>query len=287
MKFNKDVKEKLLFHVTINVIVIRNMIERLKVGDIMGKIIAIANQKGGVGKTTTSVNLGAGLAQVGKKVLLVDIDAQGNATTGVGIEKSELDQCIYNVLVEDADVQGVIQKTATENLDVLPATIQLAGAEIELVPTISREVRLQRALQPVRDEYNYIIIDCPPSLGLLTINALTAADSVIIPVQCEYYALEGLSQLLNTVRLVQKHLNKNLAIQGVLLTMLDARTNLGIQVIDEVKKYFRDKVYRSIIPRNVRLSEAPSHGKPIMQYDAKSRGAEVYIDLAEEVIAGG
>ncbi|MDA1905558.1 sporulation initiation inhibitor protein Soj [Bacillus cereus] len=253
----------------------------------MGKIIAIANQKGGVGKTTTSVNLGAGLAQVGKKVLLVDIDAQGNATTGVGIEKSELDQCIYNVLVEDADVQGVIQKTATENLDVLPATIQLAGAEIELVPTISREVRLQRALQPVRDEYDYIIIDCPPSLGLLTINALTAADSVIIPVQCEYYALEGLSQLLNTVRLVQKHLNKNLAIQGVLLTMLDARTNLGIQVIDEVKKYFRDKVYRSIIPRNVRLSEAPSYGKPIMQYDAKSRGAEVYIDLAEEVIAGG
>lgn len=253
----------------------------------MGKIIAIANQKGGVGKTTTSVNLGAGLAQVGKKVLLVDIDAQGNATTGVGIEKSELDQCIYNVLVEDADVQGVIQKTATENLDVLPATIQLAGAEIELVPTISREVRLQRALQPVRDEYDYIIIDCPPSLGLLTINALTARDSVIIPVQCEYYALEGLSQLLNTVRLVQKHLNKNLAIQGVLLTMLDARTNLGIQVIDEVKKYFRDKVYRSIIPRNVRLSEAPSHGKPIMQYDAKSRGAEVYIDLAEEVIAGG
>lgn len=177
----------------------------------MGKIIAIANQKGGVGKTTTSVNLGAGLAQVGKKVLLVDIDAQGNATTGVGIEKSELDQCIYNVLVEDADVQGVIQKTATENLDVLPATIQLAGAEIELVPTISREVRLQRALQPVRDEYDYIIIDCPPSLGLLTINALTAADSVIIPVQCEYYALEGLSQLLNTVRLVQKHLNKNLS----------------------------------------------------------------------------
>ncbi len=202
----------------------------------MGKIIAIANQKGGVGKTTTSVNLGAGLAQVGKKVLLVDIDAQGNATTGVGIEKSELDQCIYNVLVEDADVQGVIQKTATENLDVLPATIQLAGAEIELVPTISWKYVCKRALQPVRDEYDYIIIDCPPSLGLLTINALTAADSVIIPVQCEYYALEGLSQLLNTVRLVQKHLNKNLAIQGVLLTMLDARTNLGIQVIDEVKK---------------------------------------------------
>ncbi|CAG9613591.1 Sporulation initiation inhibitor protein Soj [Bacillus rhizoplanae] len=253
----------------------------------MGKIIAIANQKGGVGKTTTSVNLGAGLAQVGKKVLLVDIDAQGNATTGVGIEKSDLNECIYNVLVEDTDVRTVIQRTATENLDVLPATIQLAGAEIELVPTISREVRLQRALQPIRDQYDYIIIDCPPSLGLLTINALTAADSVIIPVQCEYYALEGLSQLLNTVRLVQKHLNKNLAIQGVLLTMLDARTNLGLQVIDEVKKYFRDKVYSSIIPRNVRLSEAPSHGKPIMMYDAKSRGAEVYLDLAKEVIAGG
>lgn len=253
----------------------------------MGKIIAIANQKGGVGKTTTSVNLGAGLAQVGKKVLLVDIDAQGNATTGVGVEKSDLNDCIYNVLVEDTDVSTVIQKTTTENLDVLPATIQLAGAEIELVPTISREVRLKRALQPIRNQYDYIIIDCPPSLGLLTINALTAADSVIIPVQCEYYALEGLSQLLNTVRLVQKHLNKDLMIQGVLLTMLDARTNLGIQVIDEVKKYFRDKVYRSIIPRNVRLSEAPSHGKPIMLYDAKSRGAEVYIDLAKEVIAGG
>jgi chromosome partitioning protein len=253
----------------------------------MGKIISIANQKGGVGKTTTSVNLGAGLAYLGKKVLLVDIDAQGNATTGVGIEKSDLNQCVYNVLVEDEDVREIIQPTAVKDLYVLPATIQLAGAEIELVPTISREIRLKRALQPIRDEYDYIIIDCPPSLGLLTINALTASDSVIIPVQCEYYALEGLSQLLNTVRLVQKHLNQNLAIQGVLLTMLDARTNLGLQVIDEVKKYFRDKVYRSIIPRNVRLSEAPSHGKPIILYDAKSRGSEVYLDLAKEVIAGG
>ncbi|WP_028400760.1 ParA family protein [Ectobacillus panaciterrae] len=253
----------------------------------MGKIISIANQKGGVGKTTTSVNLGAGLACLGEKVLLVDIDAQGNATTGVGIEKSELDKCVYNVLVEDEDIREIIKSTAVKNLYVLPATIQLAGAEIELVPTISREVRLKRALQPIQDEYDYIIIDCPPSLGLLTINALTASDSVIIPVQCEYYALEGLSQLLNTVRLVQKHLNKNLAIQGVLLTMLDARTNLGLQVIDEVKKYFRDKVYRSIIPRNVRLSEAPSHGKPIMLYDAKSKGSEVYLDLAKEVIAGG
>ncbi|WP_416827907.1 ParA family protein [Ectobacillus polymachus] len=253
----------------------------------MGKIISIANQKGGVGKTTTSVNLGAALAQLGKKVLLVDIDAQGNATTGVGLEKSELKQCVYNILVEDEDVRDIIKPTAMEGLFVIPATIQLAGAEIELVPTISREVRLKRALQPVREEYDYIIIDCPPSLGLLTINALTASDSVIIPVQCEYYALEGLSQLLNTVRLVQKHLNKSLAIQGVLLTMLDARTNLGLQVIDEVKKYFRDKVYRSIIPRNIRLSEAPSHGKPILLYDAKSKGAEVYLDLAKEVIAGG
>lgn len=253
----------------------------------MGKIISIANQKGGVGKTTTAVNLGACLAQLGKKVLLVDIDAQGNATTGVGLEKSELKQCVYNILVEDEDVRDIIKPTVMKDLFVIPATIQLAGAEIELVPTISREVRLKRALQPVRDEYDYILIDCPPSLGLITINALTASDSVIIPVQCEYYALEGLSQLLNTVRLVQKHLNKNLAIQGVLLTMLDARTNLGLQVIDEVKKYFRDKVYRSIIPRNIRLSEAPSHGKPILLYDAKSKGAEVYLDLAKEVIAGG
>ncbi|WP_379970882.1 ParA family protein [Ectobacillus sp. sgz5001026] len=253
----------------------------------MGKIISIANQKGGVGKTTTAVNLGACLAQLGKKVLLVDIDAQGNATTGVGLEKSELKQCVYNILVEDEDVRDIIKPTVMKDLFVIPATIQLAGAEIELVPTISREVRLKRALQPIRDEYDYILIDCPPSLGLITINALTASDSVIIPVQCEYYALEGLSQLLNTVRLVQKHLNKNLAIQGVLLTMLDARTNLGLQVIDEVKKYFRDKVYRSIIPRNIRLSEAPSHGKPILLYDAKSKGAEVYLDLAKEVIAGG
>jgi chromosome partitioning protein len=253
----------------------------------MAKIISIANQKGGVGKTTTAVNLGAGLAYLGKKVLLVDIDAQGNATTGVGIEKSDLDQCVYNVLVEDEDIASIIRPTTTENLYLLPATIQLAGAEIELVPTISREIRLKRALQSIRDDYDYILIDCPPSLGLLTINALTASDSVIIPVQCEYYALEGLSQLLNTVRLVQKHLNKNLSIQGVLLTMLDARTNLGLQVIDEVKKYFKDKVYGTIIPRNVRLSEAPSHGKPIIMYDAKSRGAEVYLDLAKEVIAGG
>lgn len=253
----------------------------------MGKILAIANQKGGVGKTTTSVNLGACLAYIGKCVLLVDTDPQGNATSGIGIEKAEVDQCIYDVLVDDVEAKSVIKPTSVENLFAIPATIQLAGAEIELVPTISREVRLKRALEEVRDQFDYIIIDCPPSLGLLTLNALTASDSVIIPVQCEYYALEGLSQLLSTVRLVQKHLNQDLKIEGVLLTMLDARTNLGIQVIEEVKKYFQDKVYKTIIPRNVRLSEAPSHGEPIITYDAKSRGAEVYLDLAKEVVLNG
>jgi len=250
----------------------------------VGKIISIANQKGGVGKTTTSVNLGACLAYLGKRVLLIDIDPQGNATSGVGIEKADVDNCIYDLIVEDVDAKNVIKSTTMENLDVIPATIQLAGAEIELVPTISREVRLKRAIESIKPNYDYILIDCPPSLGLLTINALTASDSVIIPVQCEYYALEGLSQLLNTIRLVQKHLNADLMIEGVLLTMLDARTNLGIQVIDEVKKYFQDKVYQTIIPRNIRLSEAPSHGQPIILYDVKSRGAEVYLELAKEVV---
>jgi chromosome partitioning protein len=252
----------------------------------VGKTIAIANQKGGVGKTTTSVNLGACLAYIGKKVLLVDIDPQGNATSGIGIEKADVEQCIYDVLVDDVEAKDVIKPTSVENLYAIPATIQLA-AEIELVPTISREVRLKRALEEVKDQFDYIIIDCPPSLGLLTLNSLTASDSVLIPVQCEYYALEGLSQLLNTVRLVQKHLNQDLKIEGVLLTMLDARTNLGIQVIEEVKKYFQDKVYKTIIPRNVRLSEAPSHGEPIINYDSKSRGAEVYLDLAKEVVSNG
>lgn len=253
----------------------------------MGKTIAIANQKGGVGKTTTSVNLSACLATLGKRVLLVDTDPQGNATSGVGINKADISACIYNVLVDDVEAEAARVTTNIENLDVIPATIQLAGAEIELVTTISREVRLKKALEDMKDDYDYIIIDCPPSLGIMTINALTASDSVLIPVQCEFYALEGLSQLLNTVRLVQKHLNKDLMIEGVLLTMLDARTNLGIQVIEEVKKYFQDKVYNSIIPRNVRLGEAPSHGKPIITYDPKSRGAEVYLDLAKEVLANG
>lgn len=258
-----------------------------KVGDIMGKIVSIANQKGGVGKTTTSVNLGACLAYLGKRVLLVDIDPQGNATSGVGIEKADVDQCIYDVIVDDVEAEKVIRGTNVENLDVIPSTIQLSGAEIELVPTISREVRLKRALESLSSKYDYIIIDCPPSLGLLTINSLTASDSVLIPVQCEYYALEGLSQLLNTVRLVQKHLNHHLMIEGVVLTMLDARTNLGLQVIDEVKKYFQEKVYQTIIPRSVRLGEAPSHGEPIIIYDPKSRGAEVYLELAKEVMANG
>lgn len=254
---------------------------------LLGKIISIANQKGGVGKTTTSVNLGACLAFIGKKVLIVDIDPQGNATSGAGIDKGDVNECIYDVLVDDLAMDKVIKDTAVENLYVVPATIQLAGAEIELVPTISREVRLKRAMDRIKDDFDYILIDCPPSLGLLTINALTASNSVLIPVQCEYYALEGLSQLLNTVRLVQKHLNNHLMIEGVLLTMLDARTNLGIQVIQEVKKYFQNKVYQTIIPRNIRLSEAPSHGEPIIIYDPKSKGAEVYLDLAKEVAEVG
>ena len=250
----------------------------------MGKVIAVANQKGGVGKTTSSVNLSASLAKLGKKVLLVDIDPQGNTTSGIGINKADVQYCIYDVLINDVPINDAIHSTEKEGLDVIPATIQLAGAEIELVPTISREVRLKRALHHIRDNYDYIIVDNPPSLGILTINSLTAADSVLIPIQCEYYALEGLSQLLNTIRLVQKHLNTNLQIEGVLLTMFDARTNLGIQVVDEVKKYFQDKVYSTIIPRNIRLSEAPSYGQSIIAYDPKSKGAEVYFDLAKEVV---
>ncbi|GFR38177.1 sporulation initiation inhibitor protein Soj [Insulibacter thermoxylanivorax] len=251
----------------------------------MAKIIAITNQKGGVGKTTTTVNLGACLATLGKKVLLVDIDPQGNTTSGIGINKADVKYCIYDVLINEIDPKEAIVDTAIDNLSIIPATIQLAGAEIELVPTISREIRLKKSLQQIKHLYDYILIDCPPSLGILTVNSLTASDSVIIPIQCEYYALEGLSQLLNTVRLVQKHLNTSLQIEGVLLTMFDARTNLGIQVIEEVKKYFQQKVYRTIIPRNVRLSEAPSHGQAIITYDPKSKGAEVYLELAKEVVS--
>ena len=220
-------------------------------------------------------------------MLVVDSDPQGNTTSGFGINKADVKQCIYDVMINEVPIVDVIVRTGIENLDLVPATIQLAGAEIELVQVISREYRLKRALQPVLDRYDYVLIDCPPSLGVLTVNSLTAANSVLIPIQCEFYALEGLGQLLNTIRIVQKHLNKRLEIEGVLLTMFDARTNLSVQVMEEVKKYFQHKVYKTVIPRNVRLSEAPSHGLPILLYDPRSRGAECYIELAKEVIHNG
>lgn len=251
----------------------------------MVRIISVANQKGGVGKTTTTVNLGASLAYLGKKVLLVDIDAQGNATSGVGIRKPDVKEDIYDILVNEADIKETILPTSRENLFIVPATLQLAGAEIELTSMMARESRLKLALDEIKADYDYILIDCPPSLGHLTINAFTASDSILIPVQCEYYALEGLSQLLNTVRLVQKHFNPDLAIEGVLLTMFDARTNLGAEVVEEVRRYFQEKVYETVIPRNVRLSEAPSHGLSIIDYDIRSKGAEVYQALAKEVLA--
>lgn len=253
----------------------------------MGRIISVANQKGGVGKTTTTVNLGASLAYVGKKILLIDMDAQGNATSGLGVRKADVERDIYDVLINEVSMKEVVLSTSRENLSLVPATIQLAGAEVELTTLMARESRLKSALKEVRDDYDYILIDCPPSLGHLTINAFTASDSILIPVQCEYYALEGLSQLLNTVSLVQKHFNPDLRIEGVLLTMLDARTNLGYEVVGEVKKYFHEKVYETIIPRNVRLSEAPSYGLSIIDYDIKSRGAEVYQALAKEVLQNG
>lgn len=250
----------------------------------MGKIMTIANQKGGVAKTTTAVNLGAGLATYGKRVLLVDIDPQGNATSGLGINKLDSGRCIYDCIINGVPIKSLIHSTQVEGLFVVPATIQLAGAEVELVSAVSREMKLKKALEPIKNEYDFIIIDCPPSLGLLTLNAMTAADKILIPVQCEYYALEGLSQLINTIKLVKKHLNSELEIEGAVLTMFDARTNLSIQVVDEVKSYFKEKVFRAIIPRNVRLSEAPSYGLPIIIYDPKSKGAEQYQELAREVI---
>lgn len=253
----------------------------------MGRVIAVANQKGGVGKTTTAVNLSASLAEEGKKVLLVDIDPQGNATSGLGVDRFKLEHCMYDVLIHGLPLEGIIIATNIKGLDLAPATIELAGAEVELVGAISREGKLKRALKDVRESYDFVFIDCPPSLGLLTLNALAAADRVLIPIQCEYYALEGLGQLMNTVQLVARHLNPGLEVEGVVLTMFDPRTNLSIQVVDEVKGYFGNKVFRSIIPRNVRLSEAPSHGLPITIYDPRSRGAEAYRELAKEVLANG
>ena len=250
----------------------------------MVKVIAIANQKGGVGKTTTAVNLAACLAAKGRKVLLIDSDPQGNSTSGLGFEKSYIKKCIYDVLINDIGMNDVILKTNYENLWVIPATIQLAGAELELVTLMSRENRLKKALDRVKYEYDYVLIDCPPSLGLLTLNALTAASSVMIPIQCEFYALEGVSQLMNTIQLVQRNLNPALKLEGAVMTMFDGRTNLSNDVVGEVKKYFSAKLYNTIIPRNVRLSEAPSHGQPVIVYDAKSKGAQVYFELAEEVI---
>ena len=249
----------------------------------MGKVIALANQKGGVGKTTTTVNLATLIAKKGKKVLLIDTDPQGNATSGLGVTK-ELENSVYDILVGDTTFEETVQETAIKNLKVCPSNISLAGAEVELVSMISREQRLKSKLDLVKDQYDYILIDCPPSLGLITLNAFTASDSVLIPVQCEYFALEGLGQLLNTVNLVKKHLNKNLEIEGALLTMYDARTNLSNQVVKEVKKYFEDKVYKTVIPRNVRLSEAPSYGMPISLYDPRSKGAKAYEKFTRELL---
>ncbi|MEJ6400124.1 ParA family protein [Nicoliella lavandulae] len=255
----------------------------------MAYVIALANQKGGVGKTTTAVNLGADLATLGKRVLLIDADAQGNATSGVNIEKRMIKQdnlpTMYDILAEDAPIKDAIVHTEHAGLDAVPATIDLSGADIQLVSKMARETILRTAIAEVEDDYDYIIIDCPPSLGLITVNAFTASDSILIPVQSEYYALEGLSQLLNTFNLVKKHFNPNLAIEGILLTMYDSRTNLGRQVNEQVRDYFKDKVYDTVIPRNVRLSEAPSYGKPISDYDPKSKGALVYMKLTKEVLA--
>lgn len=249
----------------------------------MGKIISVANQKGGVGKTTTTVNLGTILAKKGKKVLLIDADPQGNATSGLGVEK-EVENTTYDILVNDVTMEETIQDSSIKNLKVCPANMSLAGAEVELVSMMSREQRLKEKLEEVKDKFDYILIDCPPSLGLITLNSFTASNSVLIPVQCEYFALEGLGQLLNTIERVRKYLNKEIQIEGALLTMYDARTNLSNQVVKEVKKYFNDKVYKTVIPRNVRLSEAPSYGMPITEYDARSKGAKSYVKFAREFL---
>ncbi|MBI9012969.1 MAG: ParA family protein [Clostridiales bacterium] len=251
----------------------------------MGKVISIFNQKGGVGKTTTNVNLSACLAKRGKRVLIIDNDPQGNSTSGVGIDKSQVPYSLYDVLVDGINPNDAIVETEYSNLFVLPSNVDLAGAEIELSSLDKREFRLKKAIDQIRDDYDYIFMDCPPSLGLLTINSLIAADSILIPIQCEYYALEGVSSLLNTYQLVKKSLNRDLEIQGVVLSMYDGRTNLSMQVLEEVKSHFGDKVYKSVIPRNVRLAEAPSYGMPIIHYDANSKGAYAFKKLARELVA--
>lgn len=250
----------------------------------MSRIIAVANQKGGVGKTTTSVNLAACLAKAGKKVLLVDIDPQGNSTSGLGVDKRRVEKTVYDCLINEEKMENVAIPTQYDNLFVCPSNLDLSGAEVELISVMGRENRLKQSLEGVADEYDFILIDTPPSLGLITINTLTAANSVLIPIQCEFYALEGVSQLVETIKRIKKALNPSLFIEGIVMTMYDARTNLAVEVVDEVKRFFPDKVYRTIIPRNVRISEAPGFGRPVVYYDEASKGAQAYTGLAYEVI---
>lgn len=250
----------------------------------MSKSIAVFNQKGGVGKTTTVINLCACLADRGKKILMIDIDPQGNTTSGIGIDKNALSYTVYDALIGNTNAKDCIVETNQENLFLIPSSVQLAGAEIELTTLHERELKLKDCIESIKEGFDFVFIDCPPSLGLLSINALSAVDSVLIPIQCEYYALEGVSQLMNTIKLVKKGLNPDLEVEGVVLSMFDGRTNLSIQVVDEVKKYFKGKVFSTMIPRNVRLAEAPSYGLSIIKYDVKSKGAEAYSELAEEFI---